>query len=338
MNRPVLVMGAVIAVIAVVIYFGIGVWLMPPPTVVIATRVEIPAGTRINDLPNEIFASVSLRGDRKLIGSFVSESDLVLIRQADGVVIQTISQFEPLRKSVIVSSANEAASRIPALKLDDPSLAIITIPASNAPDGIREGDKVDLILAIDDLMAPAAYGGLDNVADYDFSELVDPNTGLYISDLEATQNADAPPTPIPTSTPAYRAPLAKVIVHAGEVSHVVRERTISATSSDGGSQIVLGEILALEIIVPIESIEWISMAVEAGSLQVALLSPLIDDISGPTIGASLTDFLDAFYQDRETLNGGAAILNQPEQTQQPAAPASTPFAPPPEYTPTSQPQ
>jgi len=297
-NKGLLVMGIVLAAVAVIGFFVVGFATLPPATIVIAARQEIPAGTRINELSEEMLVRIPLRGDRKLISSMLTEEDLITIRTLDGVFIQNIAQFEPLRKSALVSSGNDAAYRIPSLRLDDPNLAIIVIPVVNVPEGVRSGDKVDLVLAVSDL-------GTSNTTNF-----VQPLTTFPFDSPDGETGLVDAATPTPTATPAHNPPLAKVIVHGAEITRVVRERSVTAVNSDGSSSLVFGEILALEVVIPVDAIEWVSMATASGQLQVALLSPLVaNDMQGPTLGASLSDFLDLFYKDRELL--ATPNANQP---------------------------
>ena len=302
-NRGLLIMGIVLAVVAAVGFFGVGLATLPPATLVIAAREEISAGTRINSIPEEALVRVPLRGDRKLIGTMLTETDLEMIRTLDGVFIHNIAPFEALRKSALVSAGNDAAYQIPSLRLDDPGLAILVIPADSVPEGVRVGDQVDLILAVSD------FGSANTTT---FIQPLDTIPFLTESG-EALPLEAAPPTPTPT--PAFEPPLAKVIVHAAEITRVVRERSITAVNADGSSSLVFGNILALEVVIPVEAIEWVAMATASGRLQVALLSPLLTGKDqGPTMGASLTDFLALFYQERglfETPAPNASLPSTP---------------------------
>lgn len=50
------------------------------------------------------------------------------------------------------------------------------------------------------------------------------------------------------------------------------------------------------------------MANAAGKLEIGLLSPLADRKSGPTMGSSLTDFINQFYADRAKITPQAGSV------------------------------
>ncbi len=71
------------------------------------------------------------------------------------------------------------------------------------------------------------------------------------------------------------------------------------------------------------------MANAAGKLEIGLLSPLADRKSGPTMGSSLTDFINQFYSDRAKITPQALSVPATGST-----PASATATLPPTLTPT----
>lgn len=104
----------------------------------------------------------------------------------------------------------------------------------------------------------------------------------------------------------YLAPLSKVLVQGAKVVNVNRAET---SNYDGTASNRLGEVTSLDVLVPRDAIEWVAMANTAGSLRVAVLSANANpEGSGPTLGASLQDFIEAFVDDRNDLKDNEAVV------------------------------
>jgi hypothetical protein len=101
-----------------------------------------------------------------------------------------------------------------------------------------------------------------------------------------------------------REPVTKILVRGAVVVNVRRDTSVAAVSQSGEATVVEGEITGLDVVIPREAFEFVTMAMNGGNLQIALLSPLVSEESeGPTLGASLQDLLDLFVADREALAG-----------------------------------
>jgi hypothetical protein len=85
---------------------------------------------------------------------------------------------------------------------------------------------------------------------------------------------------------------------------VRQETTVAGVSQQGQPTIIEGDVTGLDVVIPREAFEFVTMALNGGNLQIALLSPLVADTTeGPSLGASLQDLLDLFISDREALAG-----------------------------------
>jgi hypothetical protein len=63
-----------------------------------------------------------------------------------------------------------------------------------------------------------------------------------------------------------------------------------------------GDLTGIDVVIPRDAFEFVTMAINSGNLQVGLLSPLVEEsVDEPTLGATLQDFLDLFVSDREEL-------------------------------------
>ena len=95
----------------------------------------------------------------------------------------------------------------------------------------------------------------------------------------------------------YLAPISKVIVNGAKVINVNRTEDSYAAGVD-----------SLDVLVPRDTIEWIAMAEEGGTLRVAILSTNANpNGSGATEGASMQDFIESFAGDREDKAGYSVI-------------------------------
>ena len=236
------------------------------------------------------------------------------MRASGGVLIQDVLKYEPILLSAIVATENPAAARLARLGMDDPNMMLVVISTrGTAPESVSSGDRVDLAVAVDQVRdpvvmdqteympAPPGMGGFISPVNASPEELLEElaqGSGIDLPPLEETPTA----TPTPTSLPDIREPLSKVLIHGAPVVRVIRERTVSSFTSAGDTTIELGDVIGLEVIIPRDAFEMITMASSAGILQIGLLSPLVEgELDGPTMGASLQDLLDLFYADREAL-------------------------------------
>lgn len=301
-NRRLLFIGALIALI----FGGAIFWLSfttgaEPPVEVLAAREDITAGTRISDIPDEFFARMPLTGDPLLVGSYLTEPVWLQIRNAGGVVVKDIYQYEAVPLSSLASDGNPIAVEIPKLGLTDPNLVVVSLTNVNVPSGIQIGDYVDLVVAVESVQQVQSFT-VTEPAENTFLE-----EAMEESELEGTAPAILPtptptltPTPTPTPTPAPpKYPLAKVIVKCAKIAAVHRDSNVATT----GDSIVLGDITGVDVVIPREAQEFVLMSDTAGQLGLSMLSPLAEEDSGegPTLGAHFQDLLDLFDQDRKEL-------------------------------------
>ncbi len=328
-NRVLLIVGALFAVIGGSSVFYLSRTLNPTPLVVVAARQDIPAGTRLADLPDDAFVLVplQLKSDaRPMVDAILRPEGLQAMRAAGGVLIRPAVRFEPILLSSVVSADNPAASRIARLALDDPDLMVVTISAAGAvPDSVAIGDRVDLVVAVSNIaepvlmdrteLAPASPQGASLInpvgSPEQLLEELAAQSGVDLGSLLETPTATATATP----RPDIREPLAKALVHGAPVVRVIREHSVSSFTSQGDATVVLGDVTGLEVVIPREAFETVAMASSAGLLQVGLLSPLADgEFDGPTMGATLQDLLDLFYADRQALAPTATPTTTPTVT------------------------
>ena len=321
-NRGLLIIGIILMLIGFTASFLINSVVTPQADTMIAARIDIPAGSMVNDLPSDAFVSIPVNfpntDARQIMNAILRPQELAAIRSVNGVFIKDVYTFEPVLLSSIVSSENPAAVRIVQLALDDPNMIIITIPANdNVPEGIRPGDRVDLAVAVNNVGKPVelveeekqGFSPIQNTS----VEGIPPE--VLVAILEAagyqvnapTGQPQGQPTevvmePSATPLPDLREPIAKVLVHGAQVVSVRRDTSLSGISSQGDASVTLGDITALDLVIPRSAFEFVTMAANGGILQIGMLSPMaVDEVDGPTLGASLQDLLDLYYADREAL-------------------------------------
>lgn len=309
-NKRLLMIGLLIAVM----FGGATFYLsssagVEPPREILAARTDLPAGTRVSDLSEEAFARFQLAGDETLLSSYLTESAWEQIQRAGGVLVRDISRHEAVPLAAIASDGNPIAVEIPRLGLTDPTLVVVSLTGVQIPTGIRVGDHVDLVVAVERAQAetftllqpplePAVFEPLgDEPAEA--PEEVSGGTPSAASTWTATPAPTLTPTPTPTPTlsPAY--PLAKVIVRSARIAGISREQPPG--SRDNPS--LQGKVTGVDVVIPREAQEFVLMSDTAGQLGLSLLSPMLerDSDHGPTLGAHFEDLLDLFAADRQEL-------------------------------------
>ena len=350
-NRFMLIVGIIFSLIGGGAIFVLNTALVPAPNLIVAAREDIPAGTRLIDITDEMLVHVQVQlnsSAQPLLQSLLTPNNLQVMRASGGILIEDVLQYEPILLSSVVSEDNPAAARIARLGLEDPTLILVVISTDGTvPDSVSAGDRVDLAVAVDQVGDPV---DLHQTAPLPES----PSSGELLSlpvspeamleELAREAGIDLPineetPTAVPTATPLpdIREPLAKVLVHGAPVVRVIREQHVSSFTSEGDTTMATGAIIALEVVIPRDAFEIITMASNAGILQIGLLSPLAEgDVEGPTMGASLQDLLDLYYADREALAPTAAPADDDPSSPTPSPtttatvpPTVTPTLPPP---------
>ena len=95
-----------------------------------------------------------------------------------------------------------------------------------------------------------------------------------------------------------------MIVRGAIVTHISRDTkgVTSGTTQGAAPTIIQGDVNGVDVLVPRDSQEVISMAISAGVININLLSPLADVKAGPTMGMSVSDYLNWYYSDRNILH------------------------------------
>ena len=323
-NRTLLIVGILVALIGAVAIFLIDVTIAPPTDFIVAARENIPAGTRLSDLPDDAFLQVPVqfanRSARLMLEGVAQPADLAAMRAAGAVLVQDVYRYQPLTLGSVVSADNPAAARVVRLGLDNPELVVITIPGTtqNIPAGIQPGDRIDLAVAVTDVADALALEGdevqqavvspgsaLSGVPNEALAALLE-EAGYTVSAPGVAPAAGVEPTATPEPTPegpVLREPVTKLLVRGALVVAVRQEETVAGVSQQGDPTIIMGDVTGLDVVIPRQAFEFVTMALNGGNLQIALLSPLVaDSAEGPTVGASLQDLLDLFLSDREALS------------------------------------
>jgi hypothetical protein len=324
-NRTLLIIGVVIAILGAGLVFVGNLYLSPPTDFIIAARENIPAGTRLSDLSEDTFVQVPVKftntSARMMLEGVAQPADLQAMRASGAILIQDIYKFQPLTLGSVVSPDNPAAARVTRLGLDDPDLVVITIPGenTNVPEGVQPGDRIDLAVAVSDVNEILELSKEEEAATITAlpgSNLAGiPNDALAELLKEAGYTVEAPseeelatgeePTPTPEPTPEgpiLREPVTKLLVQGAQVVSVRRDTSLASVSPEGTASLVEGEITGLDVVIPRQAFEFVTMAMRGGDLQIALLSPLVQESSdAPTLGASLQDLLELFIAEREEL-------------------------------------
>jgi hypothetical protein len=108
-------------------------------------------------------------------------------------------------------------------------------------------------------------------------------------------------------------PMAKFVVLCARVVNVLYAAPLVSGNS-GVAVAGSGNAVGLELVVPFESSEFLALASQAGVLVVFQRPYSLQDATRkPSVGASMQDFLDMFYKDREQLaNSTPAATSTPK--------------------------
>ncbi|HIE37596.1 MAG TPA: hypothetical protein EYP77_00725 [Anaerolineae bacterium] len=221
---------------------------------------------------------------------------------------RTLLPGQPLMHYDFVAEGNPAAERRVALRLESPDDAVMVIPVDeNAPEGILPGDRIAVVWSVGNADSVAMSYGYDG---YGFG-----------AGITGTGSLPGAPSPLPPEIAALlpeevaagietgaggmrvEPPLSKRIVSVAEVINVRREREPNPAfaGGEGESPYTEGEVVGLEIVVPIDELEAVQFAVANGSYSVAVLSPNADTsvlAEGSTPGVMWQDIKDYFAADR----------------------------------------
>lgn len=293
-NKRLLIIGAVVAII-----FGGAIFALSfmtgaePPVEILAARQDIAQGTLIRNIPDDALARIPLSGDEILLGSYLTETIWQQIQAAGGIMVRDIYQYEAVPLSAIASDGNPKVVDIPRLGLTDPDLIVVSLTNVSVPYGVKTGDCVDLIVAVESAQEQV----FTLVQTQNIETVTEAAEELATDDALPAPTSTPTPEPTPVLEPDY--PLAKLIVRSAKIADVQREQTISAS----GDRLVLGAITGIDVVIPRLAQEFVLMSDTAGNLGVSLLSPMVDleKDEGPTLGAHFEDLLDLFVSDRNEL-------------------------------------
>lgn len=300
------IVGLVLAVGAFAALLVVGTILNPPPHQVVVALEDIPAYSTLN--------SAALAVDAQTMSSKVADG-LVMRDELDqylgGFTVQNIRAGEPLRKSAIVIADHPLGGEHTALMLDDPDSVAMVIPADpkTVPDQIEAGDFVDLVLSLTPGSINANNQETFGEAQATLSPLSSVATARTATPVLRSVFTD---TVLPAD--AMNLPVAKVTLQKVPVLAVRRERianpdfTVGPSTGDAQAAApayVPGDIQAVLVRVPRESVELLTFAMDNGRLHVSLLSPrlALSDSNEPTQGVSWNDVILWMTLERRRANG-----------------------------------
>lgn len=337
------ILGLLLAVGAFVAYLALGGVLNPPPYQVVVAIRDIP--------PYAVVTSDALAVDSQTMSKTVARN-LVLKQEVEryigGMAIEPIHAGEPLRKSAIISPDNPAGARRLALLLDDPTKAVMVIPVTpqTCPDQVQSGDYVHLVASF----APGGIGG----SGQPLAEMLAPPTPPFAVTPLPTPTPTPPITPtgavtLPTApaTPYLPAeemtlPIAKVTVQNCKVLAVRRRRIANPAFGQGGQPFIEGDIQAVVVLVPRDSVELVTFAIDNGKVHLVLIPAQVgkEEEHNPTLGVAWSDVLSFILHERRMALGEMVEVVPPTATPTPTPegwlpPVETPTPMPP--TPTAGP-
>lgn len=305
--------GILLAIGAFAALVLLGAVLNPPPFQVVVAEQDIPA---YSTLSSDTLAVDAQTMSDKVAQGLVTRDELE--QYLGGFTIETIRAGEPLRKSAIVSPHNPQATNRLALMLDEPDQVAVVVPVDpkTAPEQIEAGDRVDIVLSL----TPGS---------------INANNQSRFSDLLATPTLSAQVTAIPRATPTLalgttftstsllpedmNLPVAKVTIQRVPILAVRREQianpNFAVAPAAGESQsaspaFVAGDIQAVLVRVPRESVELLTFAMDNGKVHLSLLSPKMaqSETDNPTLGMSWNDVITWMMEERRRASGQLMVV------------------------------
>lgn len=295
--------GRFLGVIAFILAFAVlAVWgymNVPETRMVLAAREDIQAGTYLMSVPATQLEEVKLYSDLQSMSMYLSRSDYDKLAAKGAYFTENIHKNEMLRIMAVASEINPEQSRRALLGMTDPNMRDVVLEFSYIPTGILPGDCVDLALVVSDIRNAAGgsvsapqLGAIGQVVPTATEEPVYPNITLTPSFT---------PTSTLTPTPRVLPPMAKFVVLCARVVNVIQQTQL-VSSSSGTTSVVGGKTVGLELVVPVDAAEMLAMASQAGVLVVFQRPYSPEDATRkPSLGASMQDYLDLFYSDREKI-------------------------------------
>lgn len=203
-----------------------------------------------------------------IIDQYLQEKELP--EYAGAIVQGGFLRGELIQKSRLIHSSNPLGEERVILALDKPSLAAISLPSSKViiPEGVERGQCLDLIVGFPRMDKTGEPGMMKG------SEVI------------------------------Y--PLAKAIVRGARVLRVEKEMVPNPQYGTvaGAPPYIFGRVLGITVVIPREVEELVKFALDSGSLQAVILSPLVcQEIQAPSPGFTAEDFERLFTLEREMAMG-----------------------------------
>lgn len=328
-NKGVFVAGLILALAAAAGVFFLGMAMAPPPAIVMAARVPLPIDMPLSQMVEEDVVPVKIRTDNGNLSSYVSPEDFQAMKAAGGILIADVTPGEFLRRQDIVSPANYMSANLTALALVDPSKVVVLVKSGGTsviPNGIRAGDYVDLVLAIDEIPQSKAeempdysglqYGGLTgNDAGGSLGGIITPQGTMIIAGKEYAPHGGEVMTEDGLQDEMdLMAPIAQRIVSNAQVVRINREGVLTY-SNQGASSYAGGSITGLELVIDRNDAVLLAMAQSTGTIYFSLLSPVVE-AEAPGEGTGMRDYIDAYLKDHP--------INEDNIEYMPTLPAPTP--------------
>lgn len=301
------IVGILLAIGAFAALLLLGSVLNPPPYQVVIAVQDIPAYTKIT--------SDMLAVDAQTMNSSVARG-LVTRDEIDayvgGLTLETIHAGETLRKVVIAAPNNPKANERLALALNDAEHVAMVIPVNpeTSPEQIEAGDYVDIVLSL----APNTINA-NNQNNFGEVRATAVSQTPIVSRPTPTLDASGVLSATVLSPEEMNLPVAKVTIQKVHVLGVRRERianpnfaiapSVTEETHTTEPAFVKGDIQAVLVRVPRESVELLTFAMDNGKVHLSLLSPHLvnEPQDSPTLGMSWNDVIAWMMSERQRASG-----------------------------------
>jgi len=299
MRKLQILLGIVLAVVAVLAVLFLGRLNQPVTFEVVVIREETPAFT---ELTGDMVTVDTQSLNPAVAETYVLASEFEAMMVEGAVAVEVLHRGQPLLRAQVASGVDaEGLSRL-AVALNDPDRVIFPVPVDqdNLP-ALVPGDVVALFFSAGQVQA---HSLVTYTVEGEEEEEVGPSaSGATTHTIVDLSQEDSEPVTITTELVM---PLTKWTSN-GVVYRLNRQQrenpNYGAPGMEQEPRYIEGDVKSLDIVVHRDDAEWVAFALAHGRIQVAVLPAVAKrDVEAGTfpsgVGVTWTDFESRFFEER----------------------------------------
>ncbi len=298
MRKLQILLGIVLAVVAVLAVLFLGRLNQPVTFEVVVIREETPAFT---ELTGDMVTVDTQSLNPAVAETYVLASEFEAMMAEGAVAVEVLHRGQPLLRAQVASGVDaEGLSRL-AVALTDPDRVIFPVPVDQDElPALVPGDVVALFFSAGQVQA---HSLVTYTVEGEEPLRVNPSTGSTITHTYVDLSQDSGPVTITTELVM---PLTKWTSN-GVVYRLNRQQrenpNYGAPGMEQEPRYIEGDVKSLDIVVHRDDAEWVAFALAHGRIQVAVLPAVAKrDVEAGTFppgpGVTWTDFESRFFEER----------------------------------------